>query len=871
MKNFLLGLFLALSCFCYAQRLPGNLVPDHYALQFNPDFATNSFQGDESIDVHVLSATNTIVLDAVEMEFKSATVSADGKQLTATVKPNGDKETVTLHLPSAIAAGAGSIHIHYVGTLNDKLRGLYRSEANGRKYAVTQFEAIDARAAFPSFDEPAYKATFDISAVVDKNDTAISNGKIISDEPGPTPGKHTIKFSTTPKMSSYLVALTVGDWKCISGEQDGIPLRVCSVPGKEQQGKFALEATKAILRYYDQYFSIKYPYEKLDQIAAPDFEAGAMENTAAIIYREQDLLIDEANASVDDQREVAFTIAHEMAHQWFGDLVTMKWWNDIWLNEGFASWMENKPVAAWKPEWNVSQLQAAGTGQALNVDSVQNTRPIRQKAELREEINSLFDGIAYGKTAAVLRMLEGYLGEDAFRKGVNSYIEAHKYANATAEDFWTAMTQASGKPVDKIMSTFVIQPGAPFVSVDARCTNGDTEVALSQQRFYSSPKLMQERSNETWQIPVCMSAIGGSATACDVLSQKQQTFKLKGCSAGVFPDVNGAGLYRYSFDPALYTSPKFDVKELSAEDQVSLIGNEGALLASGQHHIQQFLSMATKFRGVDTPEAVSGLSGQLTFAHNYLVTAQDRAQYEAWIRDVFNPTLQKIGMNPSSADTPGVRNVRATLVRLLGNAGEDPQVIAFAKKIVADYMQNVQGIDPTLLDACFPVAAAHGDAALYDAFLAKTKTTSHSPQEYYRYFHALSNFRDPALLKRTREWSLGPDVRNQDMGIMFGVLTNPAGKQLAWDFIRERYADIENKAGQSIFGAQYAYYAVGVFCDSKSRSEGEQFLREHAVPGLERVGRQQLERVDQCIDLRQREEGNFAKYFEKPASSSGQH
>ena len=300
MKKILLGFgLLLLSGFCSAQRLPGNVVPDHYNLRFTPDFSSNSFAGDETIDVYVLSPTNSIVLHAVDIDFKSTTVKAGASDVSATVTPDAGNETVTLQLPSEIAAGTASLHITYVGQLNNKLRGMYRSEANHRKYAITQFEAIDARVAFPSFDEPAYKATFDISAVVDKDDTAISNGRIISDDPGPG-GKHTIRFSTTPKMSTYLVALTVGDWKCVSGEEDGIALRVCSVPGKEQQGKFALEVTKAILHYYDQYFAIKYPYGKLDQIAAPDFEAGAMENTAAIVYRESALLLDESKASVND-------------------------------------------------------------------------------------------------------------------------------------------------------------------------------------------------------------------------------------------------------------------------------------------------------------------------------------------------------------------------------------------------------------------------------------------------------------------------------------------------------------------------------------------------------------------------------------------
>ncbi len=870
MKKFLFGFIILVSSFCFAQRLPGNVIPDHYTLRFTPDFATNTFTGEETIDVHVASATKNIVLNAVDIDFKATSVKAGGKELTATVEPNDDKETVTLQLPSEVAAGPATIHIAYVGQLNSKLRGMYRSEANHRKYAVTQFEAVDARVAFPSFDEPAYKATFDISAVVDKDDTAISNGRIVSDQPGPE-GKHTIKFSTTPKMSTYLVALTVGDWKCVSGEQDGIQLRVCSVPGKEEQGRFALEATKAILHYYDQYFAIKYPYEKLDQIAAPDFEAGAMENTAAIVYRERALLLDPAKASVNDQKEVAEVIAHEMAHQWFGDLVTMKWWNDIWLNEGFATWMESKPVAAWKPEWGIAQDEVLTSNEALSTDATRNTRPIRQKAESRQEINSLFDGIAYGKTASVLRMLEGYLGPEEFRKGVNSYLTAHAYSNATAEDFWDAMAKATGKPVDKIMPTFVTQPGAPFVAVDAKCVNGEMAGTLAQHRFYASAKDMQQGSDQLWQVPVCMSELGKvKRGSCELLTQKQQEFRIKGCGVGVFPNANGAGFYRYSFDPAIFSAADFNVQELSQDDQVSLVGNEGALLSGGEHHIQDVMALASKFRGVETYAAVEELAAQVTFARTHLASESDLPQLQAWVRSVFKPTLERLGQAGSQSGTPNDRNTRATLVLLLGNVGEDPEVIEGAKKTVAAYMENPGSQDATLVDASFPVAAAHGNAELYDSFLSKLKTAS-SPQEYYRYFNALADFRDPALLTRTMERILTPEVRNQDLRIMMAVLRNPAGQRLAWDFIREHYADIQKKAGQSIFGAQFAYYAVGVFCDAKSEQEAQSFLDEHKVPGLDRVGRQQIERVNQCVDLRQREEPNLASYLQKTATAAGSH
>ena len=307
--------------------------------------------------------------------------------------------------------------------LNDKLRGFYLSRANGRKYAVTQMEATDARRAFPSFDEPRFKATFDVSLTVDAADTAISNGAVLSDEPGPEAGKHTLKFATTPKMSTYLVAMIVGDFVCRTGASDGTPIRICSTADKLGLTAFALEAAEQQLAFFNEYFGIRYAFGKLDLIAVPDFAAGAMENSGAITFRERLLLVDPERASLGTRKQVAAIISHEIAHQWFGNLVTMKWWDDIWLNEGFATWLANKPLARWRPEWKVELDDAADTQGALGIDALRTTRPIRIRVETPDEINEVFDGIAYEKTAGVLRMLEAFVGADAFRKGIASYLK----------------------------------------------------------------------------------------------------------------------------------------------------------------------------------------------------------------------------------------------------------------------------------------------------------------------------------------------------------------------------------------------------------------------------------------------------------------
>jgi len=412
----LLALFVLLcACNAQAQRLPATVVPTHYTLELAPDLKSATFSGVESIDVNLSRPTRSITLNAIEIAFQSVTIFPNAPQQTGTVSLDSAKQQATLTFPKTVPAGNATIKIRYTGILNNELRGFYLSKAEHRKYAVTQFEATDARRAFPCFDEPAFKAIFDISLVVDSGDTAISNTPIVADTSGPGAGKHTLEFETTPKMSTYLVAFLVGDFACTGGQQDGVDLRVCSTPDKVALTPYALSVAKYVLHYYDDYFGIHYPLKKLDLIAIPDFEAGAMENFGAITYRETDLLLDPATAPVDDKRNVALVVAHEMAHQWFGDLVTMKWWDNIWLNEGFATWMENKPVAAMHPEWNMQQVVAGDEQDTLDVDAQPTTRAIRARADTPAEIDQMFDGIAYGKASDVLLMVENYLGEETFR------------------------------------------------------------------------------------------------------------------------------------------------------------------------------------------------------------------------------------------------------------------------------------------------------------------------------------------------------------------------------------------------------------------------------------------------------------------------
>ncbi len=872
MKRLVVLLVCTCATLAWAQRLPGNAIPSHYQLSFEPDFAKENFAGNEVIDVRLPAPTKRITLNAYDLTFDEATVTAGGKTLPATVALDREAQTATLELPETLPAGEATIRIRYTGVLNKKLRGFYLSQTEKRKYAATQFESTSARWAFPCFDEPAYKATFDITAIVDAGDTAISNGSIERDTPGPG-AKHTLKFTTTPRMSTYLVALAVGDWKCVSGQEDGIPLRVCAVPGKEEQGRFALEATKHILHFYGSYYRIKYPFKKLDELAMPDFGAGAMENTAAIFFREADLLLDEDTAPVDLKSGIASVIAHEMAHQWFGDLVTMQWWDDIWLNEGFATWMAPKPVEAWRPEWGQDLDEIAGANNAKRIDARLSTRPIRQQAATSKEIDALFDGIAYGKTATVLRMIEAYLGPEVFREGVNNYLAAHAYGNSTAEDFWSALAAASGKPVDKVMESFVTQPGVPMVTLETSCAGDSTKVHASQKRFFTDAGEFAKPNDQLWQIPLCMKAAydkapsaHGSAplTQCEVLSQREQTFLLPGCAAWVFPNAGARGYYVYSVPAPLLRSEKA-VLALTPQERISLLGDESQLVNAGLQHASDYLELAEALRSDHSRGVVEAVVNVLGIMSDYLVDDGDRAAFEGYVRAYLRPILDEVGMSPQTGEAPDRARLRALAFSALGNIGQDAEVIARARQLTAELLENPDSVESNLAGAVLDVAATHGDEKLYNKFLAQLKTAK-SPSAYYAYFWPLSEFRDPALARRTLEWSLGPEVRLQDIYIASALLYNTPMQATAWDFIKAHYAQFSDRVGEN--GTGFLMSAAGAFCDAGLRKDAEAFFAAHPEPGTERILSQARENAGICMAMKQRESTPLRAWLAQHSSAA---
>ncbi len=830
-----------------AQRLPDGVVPIHYDITVAPDLSAAKFTGEERIRVQLTRATSSIVLNAAEIAFDDVTISAGGAPQRATVTEDRAKDQATLTVPSAVPAGEAEIAIKYTGILNNELRGLYLSYANNRRYAVTQLEATDARRMFPSFDEPALKATFSLTAIVDARDSAISNGSVVSDTPGPGTAKHTIKFETTPKMSTYLLALAVGDFVCNGGDADGIPVRICSTPDKKHLTGLALESTQHIIKYFNGYYSIRYPFKKLDVVAVPDFAAGAMENTAAIFYRETLLLADES-ASVDVRKTIASVLAHEIAHQWFGDLVTMQWWDDIWLNEGFANWMQTKPVKAWKPEWHADLDEVQDNQKAMSLDALNTTRPVRMKASTPVEIDELFDPIAYEKGAAVLRMIEGWVGEEAFRKGVNAYIERYKYGNARAEDFWGTLTTATGKPVDRVMATFVDQPGLPLVSAEIKCAGAGepASVVVSQER-YSEEATPAPDGHSVWQIPVCVKASSGK-TFCDILDTPHESIRVDACPSWVIGNAGAQGYYRTAATPSTVRHLSDDMLTLSSAERVALISDEWALVRSMRHDIGVFLDLASGLRQERTNAVFETLTGPLATLGNYIAGASARPKFRAWVSSLLWPALNEIGLTPRPQDTDEMRSLRATLVAALGKTARDAKVLAKARELVVQELDKPQSVEPTLLNVLVPLAALDGDAALYDRYLARAKSAS-DPEERYRYLYALASFGDPTLVRRTVDFILGPDVRSQDAKLFVGsLLASPDSRELGWQLIRARWSELQKKTGEFV-GNTIIVGALAAFCDATAAKEIQSFFETNKVPDAERTLQQSLERIESCSRL----------------------
>ena len=605
--------------------LPETARPSKYRIKLQPDLKNFTFDGEQSVDLLILEATSTIVLNSIDLEISNTTLHANRTTLTSkSVTIDKDAETATLDFGETIQPGDARLEMVFTGELNDKLMGFYRSEYTSqdgetRYLATTQFEPTDARRAFPCWDEPAKKATFEVTLVFSDEYQAVSNTPVV-EEAVPGPGLKSVRFAETPIMSTYLLVFIVGNLTSIKERADGgTTVGVWTTPGKEDQASFALDTSVKLLSYFNEYFGIPYPLPKLDHIAIPDFAAGAMENWGAVTYRETALLVDPDNSSAGTRQRVAEVIAHEMAHMWFGDLVTMEWWDDLWLNESFASWMGNKAVDWLFPEWEMwTQFVNMDTNRALSLDGLKNSHPIEQAVKNPAEVSQLFDAISYSKGASVIRMLENFLGEESFRKGLNRYLSSHMYDNARTEDLWSALETESGRPVTAIMDSWVKQMGYPVLQVESDRTGGQTTLSVTQERFVydrllGDGKPDSDSDNEVWRVPVSASQ-GSEESAVTVMDGRQTQIDVPGSGDGwvkLNPLQTGFFRVNYSTEDWQRLVPAIESLELHATDRLGVQNDAYALSRAGLLPVTQFLSLAQAYKNEGDASVWSDLASNL--------------------------------------------------------------------------------------------------------------------------------------------------------------------------------------------------------------------------------------------------------------------
>ncbi len=766
-------------------RLPRTVVPSRYDLTLAPDLAAATFTGEETVTVTVHEATAEVLLNAVELQIGTVAATDErGRRVsgTAQLEPQHDRARLVFREP--LRPGVWRLHLAFNGVLNDRLRGFYRSrytDASGveHRLAATQFEATDARRAFPCWDEPAFKAVFAATLMIDEKLTAVSNTRIISSRPGPAPGMKTVRFADTIVMSTYLVAFVVGELEATDPVMVGqTPMRIWCVPGKLPIARFGLTIAAFSLEFFEQYYGMPYPGDKLDCLAVPDFASGAMENLGAITFRETALLVDEKAATHNELERVADVVAHEVAHMWFGDLVTMSWWNGIWLNEAFATFMEMLAIDAWKPEWRRWVAFGVSRAAALGLDGLQTTRPVEMPVNAPKDAEAMFDALTYEKGASVLRMLEQHLGAAAFRDGIRRYLVAHQYANTETRDLWDALGAAD------IMEDWIFSPGYPVISVREE-TGG---LVLEQQRFTYLPD-GAAGAPQRWRVPIALKvrAHGAVHTRKLLLTAAEERLELPGPPDWVIVNAGGHGYFRVRYARELLARLAEHAGRVALPiERFNLVNDAWASTVAGVMPLAEYLELTAQFREETDRSVWTALIGPFA----YLKRVLDPAEWpglEALVRDRLGPIMARLGFSPQGGESDLERQLRGDLLGALGTLGNDTTVQARAREL---YRSDPTLLDPPVLSAAIAIDAFAGGPAEYDGALSRFKT-ARTPQEEQRYLYALAGFRQPELLARTLDRTLNGEFRTQDAPfVVRALLTSVYGRERAWQFVKARWQEM---------------------------------------------------------------------------------
>ena len=846
-----------------AYQLPTQVSPQRYAIRLTPDLRAFTFDGEETVDITVHEPVTEIVLNAIELAIHSVSASGpDGQTLDGTVGLDSEQERASFHFPQPLAPGAWTLGISFSGILNDKLHGFYRSTyttADGQEkvLASTQFESTDARRAFPCWDEPALKAVFQVTLVIDADLTAISNAAIVHETPLPATRQKEVVFADTITMSSYLVAFIVGEFEATEPtDVDGTPLRVWAVPGKLHLAKFGQAIGAASLAFFNRYYGRSYPGDKLDLIAIPDFAFGAMENLGAITFRETALLVDENRAARSELERVADVVSHENAHMWFGDLVTMKWWNGLWLNEAFATFMEMMAVDDWKPEWQRWTSFAVSRAAALQIDGLQSTRSIEFPVRHPDEAAGMFDILTYEKGAAVLRMLEQYLGPDTFRAGINSYVGKHAYANAETTDLWDAIEESARQPVRSMMDSWVFQPGHPLISTAVE----DTTLVVSQHIFQYLPA--EADATRRWQVPVFIRAKSGDQelTRTVLLEEDEVRLDLPARPDWVVVNAGGHGFYRVRYSPDLLQRLTGALQtELSAIERFNLVNDTWAAALAGLTPLADYMDLLLLFEDETEHNVWSVILGSLHYLDRLLDPAH-RPALHARVHSLVGPSIERLGWQPADGEDALSGQLRGELLGALGTLGNDRATQAEARARYAAYKSDSAAVDPNLVPALVSIVAHSGGEADYDEFYTAFKTAK-TPQEEMRYLFALAAFQPAELFERALVLTTNGEVRTQNAPfLMRQLLLNTQQRERAWQFLKDNWdAMLSHYPGSTV--PRMCEGVTGLVTPALE-AEVTAFFADHPVKGGEKMVQQHLEKLRIAVACQQRELDNLRDYFE---------
>jgi alanyl aminopeptidase len=840
-----------------AARLGQAVVPTFQAVELEVDADQADYRGSVRITLEIVQPTDHFRLHAREMELES--VALEGPAGPIETSHQRVEDLVTVRATAPLAAGEHTLTIDFVGPFNTQAVALYRMEQDGLGYAFTQFEAADARGAFPCFDEPGFKIPWQLTVKVPEAHLAVTNTPV---EAQTTEGGWTTYvFQRTKPLPTYLIALATGPLDTVEMTGLGIPGRIVTPKGQTGLTAVAIEQSPPILKALEAYFGEPYPYEKLDYIAIPEYWPGAMEHPGAVTYASSLLLLDPSSASLAERRLLAKVIAHELAHMWFGDKVTMQWWDDLWLNESFADWMGDKITHEVFPELRMDLEVIRDAQGVMGTDGRPTASAIRRPVESTDTL--LQDvGVQYNKGKAVLGMFEAWIGPDVFRKGVLDYIAANAWGNATAEDLWKALDAASEGKVSRPLATFIDQPGLPIVEVEPL---GEGRVRLTQRRFGSAGARLEP---QTWGIPVVLryAVAGKAATRAVLLDTKTVDVDLGGTDAWVYPKAGGQGYYRWQVpDETLVRLTTEAGTVLSEAERMDLVGNLSALLGAGTLDGGRYLAALERLAADPEPMVVGAVLDSLRGVQKPFVPADLEGEYAAYIRRALRPALDGVGLTPRKGESETTTLVRPRLLLWLGDDGRDPEIRRFAGKLATAYLEDASSVPPSIAGACLTLASMNGSLEQFEAMKQRFESAQ-TPTERARYLQSLGSFRDPALVERALDYAFSGPLRTNELFTIPANLTRtPAGSDRAFRWMTENYARLAGRLPPEFMGFM-PYFAGG--CSAERLESARAFFAEpeHQANGTPRMVGRVSAQVDECLALRAREADTVRGFLEGAGS-----